>query len=318
MERNNRCLYCYQELARDEKDFHAGCSSKIFETPQPPELLYSADQMLELAEKVVKSQATVTGVQAKLSLHIEKLSKGGGAPQRFTIVGLWGNYILKPPTAHYENLPELEDVTMHLAEIAGITTVPHSLIRLQSGELAYITKRVDRAKKDKLHMEDMCQLTERLTEHKYRGSHEQVGKAIVKYSVNPILDMINFFEQVVFAFLTGNADMHLKNFSLLDRPGIGYTLCPAYDMVASSLVVKGDDEELALTLNGKKRNLRKKDFQEAMNHFDIDAKAMQNIYTRFADKLHDWHNFIDSCFLPSEMKKAYKIRINQRVNQIDL
>ena len=94
-------------------------------------------------------------------------------------------------------------------------------------------------------MEDMCQLTERLTEHKYHGSYEQIGKAIVRYSENPGLDIINYFEQVLFSFLTGNADMHLKNFSLIDQQGIGYILAPAYDMVATNLVVKGDEEELA-------------------------------------------------------------------------
>jgi serine/threonine-protein kinase HipA len=151
-------------------------------------------------------------------------------PQRFTIVGLWGDYILKHPTKRYRNLPELEDLTMHLAELSGIDVVPHSLIRLNSGKLSYITKSIDRLNEYKIHMEDMCQLTERLTEHKYQGSYEQIGKAIINYS-----------EQVIFSFLTGNADMHLKNFSLIDKPEMGYVLCPAYDMVASSLLVEGDD-----------------------------------------------------------------------------
>ncbi len=109
-------------------------------------------------------------------------------------------------------MPEVEDLTMHLAKIARIKTVPHTLIRLQSGDLAYLTKRIDRVKKAKLHMEDMCQLTERLTEDKYHGSYEQIGKAIQKYSATPGLDLIILFEVVLFSFLTGNADMHLKNF----------------------------------------------------------------------------------------------------------
>src|SRR5690606_38986653 len=141
-------------------------------------------------------------------------------------------YILKPPTPHYQQLPEVEDLTMHLAALAKIKTVPHSLIRLQSGKLAYITKRIDRTKKGKLHMEDMCQLTERLTEHKYQGSYEQIAKAILKYSALPGLDLVNFFELVVFSFLTCNADMHLKNFSLIQQPGMGMVFSPAYDLVA--------------------------------------------------------------------------------------
>ncbi|WPP47964.1 HipA domain-containing protein [Catalinimonas niigatensis] len=102
--------------------------------------------------------------------------------------------------------------------LTSIKIVPHSLIRLASGELAYITKKIDRQKKKKLHMEDMCQLTERLTEYKYKGSHEQIGKTIIQYATHPILDIINYFEQVVFSFLTANANMHLKNFSLLKQP----------------------------------------------------------------------------------------------------
>ncbi len=271
--------------------------------------------MLQLAEKVIKSQSTVTGVQPKLSLHLERLSKKDKT-HRFTIVGLWGAYILKPPTKQYRFLPELEDLTMHLAQISGIDVVPHSLIRLSSGKLAYITRRIDRINEGKIHMEDMCQLTERLTEQKYNGSHEQIGRAIIKYSTNPGLDIINFFEQVVFSFLTGNADMHLKNFSLYDRPELGYVLSPAYDMVASSLVVEGDEEDLALTLNGKKKKLKKKDFLEAINRFDIDAKAIENMFDKFRNSEEQWHDFIDISFLPEEMKSSYHDLIKDRVSRI--
>ena len=113
-------------------------------------------------------------------------------------------------------MPEVEDLTMHLAELAKVNVVPHSLIRFADGELAYITKRIDRtAKGEKLPMEDMCQLSERLTEYKYKGSYEKIAKIIMQYSSVPKLDVINFWEQVVFSWLTGNADMHLKNFFTL-------------------------------------------------------------------------------------------------------
>lgn len=312
-----RCLYCYQELKNTQQEFHPSCSRKIFAKAIPPILPYTEAQMLELAEKVIKSQSAVTGVQPKLSLEIEKLPKDS-IPQKFTIVGLWGEYILKPPTQQYPHLPELEDLTMHLAELADIATVPHSLIRLQSGELAYITKRVDRVKKQKIHMEDMCQLTERLTEQKYKGSYEQIGKAIIQYAENPLLDIINYFEQVIFSFLTGNADMHLKNFSLINQPGIGYSLCPAYDMVASALVVEGDTEELALNLNGKKKKIKRKDFLEAMNRFDIDDRSIDNIFTKFHKSLDKWYDFIDISFIPEDMKSSYQDLIRQKTAQIEL
>ena len=310
-----RCLYCYNELSDENSDFHSGCSRRIFGTPVPPELPYSENQMLMLAEKVIRSQSTVTGVQPKLSLNLEKISKKD-EPQRFTIVGLWGGYILKPPTERYRFLPELEDLTMHLAEISGIEAVPHSLIRLSSGKLSYITRRIDRKNELKIHMEDMCQLTEKLTEQKYKGSYEQIAKAIAKYSANPGLDITNFFEQVLFSFLTGNSDMHLKNFSLIDSSEMGYVLSPTYDMVASSLVVEGDDEDLALTLNGKKKKLKKKDFLEAINRFDIDPKAIENIFDKFKKSEEKWHEFINISFLPDDMKSSFHFLIKQRIFRI--
>jgi serine/threonine-protein kinase HipA len=242
--------------------------------------------------------------------------KGGEVNSRFTIIGLWGEYILKPPTKHYQNLPEIEDFFMHLAESVKIKTVPHSLIYLQSGQLAYITKRIDREKGKKLHMEDMCQLTERQTEHKYRGSHEQIAKALLKYSANPGLDVINFYEMVIFSFLTGNSDMHLKNFSLIKNSPSGYNLCPAYDMVASQLVVEGDDEELALTLNGKKKKLKQNDFIVAMKSSGISDKSISNVFTKFEKALPLWHDFIEISLLPETVKTAYHKLIDAKHKQL--
>lgn len=318
----NRCHYCYQELPSEEirndsekAGFHAGCSRKFFGSPIPPLLPYSEADMLKLAEQVVKSQKTVTGVQPKLLLGIEKMKKSE-TPGRLTIVGLWGEFILKPPSKDYSNLPEIEDLTMHLAEIAKIKTVPHSLIFLQTGQPAYITRRVDRVGGEKLHMEDMCQLTERLTEHKYRGSHEQIAKAVLKYSANPGFDVINFYEMVVFSFLTGNSDMHLKNFSLIKNSPSGYNLCPAYDMVASQLVVEGDDEELALTLNGKKKKLKQNDFVVAMKSSGISDKSISNIFTKFDKALPLWHDFIEISFLPGNVKTDYHKLIDAKHKQL--
>ena len=310
-----RCLYCYELFDNPKADFHSLCSRKIFGKPIPPVLDYTENQMLELGKRVIQSQSAITGVQPKLSLEIEKL-KSQGIPDRFTIVGLWGGYILKPPSTHYKELPELEDLTMHMAELSGIKTVPHSLIRLKSGTLAYITKRVDRTKDGKIQMEDMCQLTERLTEQKYMGSYEQIGKAIIKYSENPLLDIINYFEQVVFSFLTGNADMHLKNFSLINNPGPGYSLCPAYDMVPSALLVKEDFEELALNLNGKRRKIKRTDFVEAMSRFKIESRSIENIFNKFRESKIEWNDFIGNSFLSQEMKLLYIELIDQKFRQL--
>lgn len=310
-----RCLYCYQPLTGNETDFHPSCSRKIFDQPVPPELPYTESQMADLGLKVIQTQVTVTGVQAKLSLHLES-PEGRRIPKRFTIVGLWGGYILKPPTANYPQLPEVEDLTMHLARLARISVVPHSLIRMQSGSLAYITKRIDRVKIGKLHMEDMCQLTERLTEDKYHGSHEQVAKAILKYSRNPGLDVVNYFEQVLFSFLTGNADMHLKNFSLIKLPGQGFVLSPAYDLVATALVNPADKEDLALTLNGKKKKITRNDFIAAFRTLNLDPKQQENIFRKMMNSKAAWMDFIGISFISDEFKERLCDIIEERFKRV--
>ncbi|MDE5651953.1 MAG: HipA domain-containing protein [Muribaculaceae bacterium] len=301
-----KCLYCYKPLA--DGDYHKSCARKIFESTTVPVLPYTRANIKELAREIVTASTTVTGVQAKLSLDI---ARGHiGEPQRFTIVGLWGRFILKPQTDRFASLPENEDLTMHLAEAAGIKTVPHSLIRFADGELCYITRRVDRTKKgDKIAMEDMCQLSERLTEDKYKGSYERIAKLIKQYSAAPLLDVVNFWEVVVFSWLTGNADMHLKNFSLY-RPADIYMLTPAYDLLSTSIVMPEDDEELALTLNGKKKKIKRADFEKAMLDSGMDEKAIENLFKKFAKTLPKWYALIEESFLPKDMMTAYREKLN--------
>jgi len=304
-----QCLYCYHPLEEGVIDFHPRCSKKIFGSLIPPIISYSITDIESLALEVIRSQITITGVQPKISLNIEKER---GKEKRFTIVGLWGGYILKPKMTQYPNLPENEDLTMHLAELVKIRTVPHSLIRFKDGSLAYITKRIDRdSKGSKIPMEDMCQLTERLTEHKYKGSHEQIAKKILEFSAYPILDLINYFELLLFCYLTGNADMHLKNFSLYKNRG-EYTLTPAYDLLSTKLVIPKDEEELALTLNGKKRKLKRYDFNNLLKPIKAEDKVIENVYNKFRKVLPQWYDFIDSSFLPEEMKEEYKSLIQKR------
>ena len=310
-----RCLYCYQSLEQGQVDFHPQCSKKIFGTAVPPVLPYTKADIESLALEVVRSQVTITGVQPKLSVDLEK---GKGGEKRFTIVGLWGEYILKPQTEQYPSLPENEDLTMHLASLARIKTVPHSLIRFQDGSLAYITKRIDRDKKGvKIPMEDMCQLTEKLTEQKYKGSHEQIAKKIVEFSAYPVLDLINYFEVLLFCYLIGNTDMHLKNFSLYKKVG-QCVLVPAYDLLSTKLVIPQDNEELALTLNGKKSKLKKVDFDSLLKTMKVDDKAIENVYDKFRKVIPEWLLFIDSSFLPDEMKEQYKTLIQEKCKNIIL
>jgi len=307
-----KCLLCYKETQDSQSEYHKECSKKLFGYEIPPEMPYSEDRFSELALQIIKQKTSLTGAQPKLSLDIEA-SDTYSNPKRFTIVGLWGKYILKPPTPYYKQLPEVEDLTMKLAEIAHIKTVPHGLIRLQSGSLAYITVRVDREKNSKLAMEDMCQLTERLTEDKYRGSYEQIGKAIQKYSVVPGLDVQKFFEVLLFSLLSGNADMHLKNFSLLQSNGLGMALSPAYDLVNTALVNPADKEELALTLNGKKRKIVRQDFEKAMELLGVGEKQRENIFKKMIKSMPGWMKAIESSYLDDEFKEGYVSILRERV-----
>lgn len=313
----NRCLYCYQPLPSDEKDFHSSCCKKIFGQSEVPVLPYREDQFEDLATEIIKTSASVTGVQSKISLHLGKGNKDE-ATKRFTLVGLWGAYILKPPSQNYPQLPEVEDLTMHLAQIAKIKVVPHSLIRLQSGNLAYITKRIDREKNRKLHMEDMCQLTERLTEDKYNGSYEQIAKAINKYSIYPGLDVVSFCEIVLFSFLTGNADMHLKNFSLFEQSNSGMALSPAYDLLATALVNPTDDEDLALTLNGKKKKILRDDFLAAFSTIKLEEKQQQNIFNKMTNAKQSWIETVKISFLTNEFKLKFIELIKDRFERLGL
>lgn len=300
----NRCLYCYKELQEiDTEDFHRDCSLQFFGSDNPPKLGYSIDQMLELAKNVVERRIAVPGVQPKLSLSLvsDYFTEEGN---RFTVVGaLGGNFILKPPSETFPEMPQNEHVTMRIAEAFGINTVKSSLIRLDSGELSYITKREDRTDtNEKIHMLDMFQILEAFD--KYKGSMEKVGKAVGTYSSNTLLDKLYFFELAVFSFLTGNNDMHLKNFSLIQR-GANWVLSPAYDLLNVSIVNPEDDEELALTLEGKKKKLGKEHFVRLGEKLELNRKQIDGVFRRFSVSKEIALSWIRNSFLSEEYQEKY-------------
>ncbi len=305
----SKCLYCYKELGPGEVDYHKSCCRKFFGTTTVPSLEYTRAQMDELAAQVIKSQTTLTGVQPKLSLNLDKHKDS----QKLTIVGLWGSYIFKPQTERYAMLPENEDLTMHLAQIAKLKVVPHTLIRMKDGSIGYLTRRIDRkADGEKIAMEDMCQLTERQTEHKYRSSYEQIGKAIRKFSENAQLDMVDFLELVYFSWLTGNNDMHLKNFSLYSPTGKP-VLTPAYDLLNSAISNPADDEELALNLNGKKKRINDKDFKAAYLTCGVPEIVFDRVKKKYVKLLPKFEEEIQRSFLSDELKVSYIEILHKRL-----
>lgn len=305
------CLFCYKLVESGE--YHASCSKKFFGTTQVPTLELDQEKLNQLAQITVNERLALTGVQPKISLSLN----GEKGNKRLTLVGLWGDYILKPQSTDFAFMPEVEDLTMHLAKLFKIETAQHALLRTSTSELAYITKRFDRAKGKKIHVEDLCQLSELLTEQKYKSSYERVGKIIKQYATNSGLDAIKYFRMVLFSFLTGNNDMHLKNFSLMHTDK-GILFSPAYDLLNVNLIYPEDKEDLALFLGGRKRKVKRSDFDQLGMSLDMSEIVINNIYKEFSKQRSKIPNLINNSFLNDEYKERYLEIINSKYNQIDL
>jgi serine/threonine-protein kinase HipA len=265
-----------------------------------PELNLDKKLLHELAEETINQRIAITGVQPKLSVTLKK-DKGNS---RLTIVGLWGEYILKPQHGELPEMPETEDLTMHLASLFGIAVCDHTLLMATDGSLVYVAKRFDRVKGEKIHMEDFCQLSEFLTENKYKGSYEKAGKLVLTHCTNSGLDVLKYFELLLFCYLTGNNDMHLKNFSLLHLQD-EIVLSPAYDLLNVNLVYPKDVEELALTLCGKKKKIQLQDFEALGTLLAIPDKVRNNCYKKFASLDSKVHSLITASFLNEPSKEMY-------------
>jgi serine/threonine-protein kinase HipA len=288
----------------EQFDYHPQCSLDFFGSKLPPSLKYSLKEMNELAKEVVSHRIAVPGVQPKLSLTLidEVLNQKNAA--RLTVVGaLGGRYIFKPPSSTYPEMPENEHLTMKIAETFGVPTVPSSLIRLQSGELAYITKRIDRNEDGKkIHMLDMFQITEAVD--KYKSTMERVGKALRQYSADTLMDQLKYFELTVFCFLTGNNDMHLKNFSMIETDG-QWSLSPAYDLLNVNLANPKDKEELALSMEGKKRKFTRHHFERFGANLGLNKKQIQGVFNRLVNNKSAAKRLIDASFLSEGMQESY-------------
>lgn len=283
---------------------------QFFGTKEIPQLNYTSNDLEKLAIQVIQDQTSLTGVQPKLSLHLNEYE----GSQRLTIVGLWGGFICKPQTLQFEQMPETEDLTMHLAELARIDVVPHTLIRMADDTLCYLTRRIDRTVTgEKIAMEDMCQLTERQTEHKYKSSYERIAKAIGQYSSIPKMDITNYFEIVLFSWITGNNDMHLKNFSLYEPNDGMIWLAPAYDLINAAILNPKDDEELALTLNGKKKKLKHSDFIAAGLTMGLERKTIERLILKYVKLFPKMYTAINNSFLNEELKNKYIELLKERL-----
>lgn len=310
----SRCLCCGKTLrTENEYGWHSSCIKSFFGTTKFPDIDVSKDVLNQIAIDNTNKGFTVPGVQKKLSLHLSQEDN-----PRLTLVNYPTGYILKPQTDEYAALPEMEYLVMQMAEASGIKTVPFALLRLpsQDNAYAYITKRIDRVNGQMLAMEDFCQLDGRLTEDKYRGSYERCGKIVLKHSFIKGFDVTELFIRIVFSFAIGNSDMHLKNFSLIETSegSNKYSLSAAYDMLSTNVVIPADKEQLALTINGKKQNIRRKDFIILADSIGITEKSAEKMIEKIV-KLKD--KYIAMCresYMPDDMKETLENLIENRIS----
>ena len=309
-----RCLCCGKTLRTDSvHGWHSSCIKSFFGTSQFPDIDVSAEVLDQIAIDNTSKGFTVPGVQKKLSLHLSQEEK-----PRLTLVNYPTGYILKPQTEEYPALPELEHLIMQMAETSSIKTVPHALLRLpsQQNAFAYITKRIDRVNGQMLAMEDFCQLDGRLTEDKYRGSYERCAKIVSKYSSAEGLDAAELFLRIVFSFAVGNSDMHLKNFSLIETAegNSDYVLSAAYDLLSTNIVIPADPEQLALTINGKKQNIRRKDFIKFAQTVGITEKSAEKMIGKTINLKDKYITMCKDSYIPDSMKDSLEALIIERID----
>lgn len=309
----HKCLYCYLPLEETDLDYHTKCIKAFYGSKYAPNLPYQLSEMKKLAKDAAELSITVPGVQPKLSLGWLKTQLEDGHLGRLTIMNaLDGNYILKPQNSLYPQMPENEHLSMKLAELFKIDTVPVNMIRLQSGELCFITKRIDRNPDgSKNHMIDFLQILE--LSDKYKGTTETLGKTIGDLSVNTLFDKLRFFESVVFNFIIGNNDMHLKNYSMF-LSEMGWALSPFYDLLNVKIILPKDKEDTALLLGEKKENFKKGYFDQLGLVLNLNEKQTKGVFNKLTKWLPRAIQLIEISFLEHKFRESYKKLIAERTH----
>lgn len=315
-----KCLCCGRLLRHDDgSHWHKACIKRFYGTTDLPEISITEAALRELVDTTINQGYTIPGVQKKLSLHLHS----EGSHSRLTLVNYPMGYILKPQVAEFEALPEAEHLVMSMADAVGIPTVPHALMDGEDG-YAYITRRIDRVTADgqtaMLAMEDFCQLDLRLTQDKYKGSYERCARIITRYSSRAGLDLTELYMRLVFSYIVGNSDMHLKNHSLIETaPGSGqYVLSPAYDLLPVNVIMPADQEQFALTMNGKKRNIRRGDFRKFAASCSISDSAADKMIARMISHKEELLSMCAESLLPAHLQERLAALITARIETLSV
>lgn len=309
-----KCLCCYEPLQKEEQNvLHRECSLRVFGTETTPTISLDKQGTINALTHQLAQGRGLTGVQAKFSAALQRDHK------RLTLSSALYGYIVKPQTEQYSHLPEIEALSMQLAEVWNLPVAPSSLLYTEQGELVYVSKRVDRLENmGKVRQEDMGQVLGNITENKYKSSHEKIGKAILANCHNPRLDGLQYFNSVLFAFIIGNNDAHLKNFSL-SKFNNQWTLTPLYDQVAVRLAVPEtqDNEDLALTMNGRKRKIAWRDFQALARTLQITPQLAEAQLRRAQKLVPKMSNCISNSFLTNTQQVDFLQLIETRLSRLN-
>ncbi|MCD6312124.1 MAG: HipA domain-containing protein [Elusimicrobia bacterium] len=295
------CVSCGNKIS-ENLIFHQKCLKDLFGVSYIPRIDLSLNELTIKAQEMA-GKLSISGIQAKLSMKLDKKSK------TLISVAEGGEYILKPQTGIYEQIPENENLCMTIAGQIGLDVPPHALIKLNDGSSAFIIKRFDRKNGEKINQEDFCQVLGKSKRDKYTGSLEQIANKLNEISAIPGLDIQRVYERALFFFIIGNGDTHLKNFSINYTNMNNIRLSPAYDIVSSKLLIQGE-EDCAITINGKKNNLGMEDFLAFAAKYNIPEKITYNIL----DKKQLALNAIANSQLSPDFRTKLKTIVEERLS----
>lgn len=307
-----RCLICERTVEENsEKNFHPSCAFKLFKVKSLPKINFSYEDVPLKAELMI-GKMSISGVQPKLSVKLDETRK------ELEVIAKGGTHILKPSPEHFPHLAENENFCMNLAQEFGIETPPHGLLPLSDKRLVYIVIRFDRiiekGEMKKIHVEDFAQLLQRTD--KYDGSIKQIGKFLIGHSEIPFIDTQKLFRQVLFCYLIGNGDAHLKNFAMIKEENKGYRLSPAFDMVSSRLVIPSEAEEMALSINGKRNKLSLVDFKSLAAMLELSEKNLSEMLEETQILASNFDALLSNSFLPEEFKKRLRELFKKRYERL--
>lgn len=303
----NRCPITYA-LCGTDKYSEKGLRMIAPKLTYLNDLPYTAVELRQEAANRAK-KLSIQGVQPKLSAAISIMD------QEFKIVDQFGTYIIKPQNDLFPQLPENEDVTMRMAKVFGLEVPFHGMVYAKDGSLSYFIKRFDRyGKGKKVATEDFAQLTANTRDTKYRFTMEKLIPVLDEFCSFPAIEKADFFKRILFCYVTGNEDMHLKNFSVITKNG-KTTLTPVYDFLNSTIAIKNPEEEIALSLKGKKSNLKASDFIDyyAKDRLQLNEKTITNILQQIQQAIPKWKELLEISFLSKDMKEKYLNLLERRL-----